>query len=106
MGAPRAYYLEWNPENCTLQGAIPVGSDVSAGEGSERIEYPAGRALKVSYLGPYDGLAQAWSDAWEQVRVDGLTAVPDGPYWDDYVTDPGSEPDPTKWQTDIYIAVE
>ena len=32
--------------------------------------------------------------------------VSPGPSWEVYVTDPGAEPDTSKWQTDIYFPVE
>jgi effector-binding domain-containing protein len=102
-GSPRIYYVEWGETECTLMAGMPVAGDLEAGPGTEVKEMTGGQAFKKTYLGPYTGLAQAWQDAWTEISAKGLQVA--GPTWDDYVTDPGGEPDQSKWQTDIYLTV-
>ena len=103
-GMPRVYYLEWLPDSCTIEAAIPIESSLpTTGDVSVK-ELPGGTALMDSYFGPYDGLAGAWEALWGSIKEQGLAAT--GMCWDDYVTDPADEPDQAKWQTDIYIQVD
>lgn len=103
-GAPRVYYVEWLPDTCTIQAAIPVESSVEPSGEVTLTQLPAGTALMASYFGPYTGLADAWSQMWKAIEEQSLKAT--GVCWDEYVTDPGEEPDDSKWQTDLFIAVD
>ena len=104
VGAPRIYYTVWAPESCTIQAAIPVPEDAVAGSGTVKVAYPAGTAYMSTHIGPYEGLVDAWSSLMSELSDKGLYAT--GLCWDDYQTDPGVEPDSSKWRTDIYIAVD
>ena len=85
--------------------ASEIGRDDRVGTGT----LPAGRYVVGSYLGPYDGLQDAnealqrWAD--EQALRWAVRDAPEGERWDarfeSYVTDPSSEPDPTRLRTDI-----
>lgn len=97
------YYLDWRADDCQIEGALPVDMGTDAGAGSTLKTYPACQALQGTYTGPYEGLADAWMQAWTYVQDNGLNAS--GTPWDRYVTDPGEEPDSSKWITEIYIPV-
>jgi effector-binding domain-containing protein len=69
--------------------------------------FPEGEYLTAVYTGPFDGLPEAtdeflaWADAngivWDRERT------PAGEAWgsrtEHYLTDPESEPDPSRWET-------
>lgn len=72
---------------------------------------PAGRYASVLYTGPYDGLLEAnrvlidWAkdeglvwDSWDTDKGEAF-----GSRLEVYLTDPGDEPDPTKWETEVAI---
>jgi effector-binding domain-containing protein len=74
---------------------------------------PAGQYASVLYTGPYDGLMNA-----NRVLID--WAKDAGIVWDSrpsehgdefggrfetYITDPGDEPDPAKWETEVAIRI-
>ncbi len=63
----------------------------------------AGPAMKLTYLGPYESLNSAHKYLFATAGEKGYT--PAGSPWELYVTDPGSEPDPSKWITEIYLPV-
>lgn len=110
-GAPFIRYLEIAAQNdrYDIEVGIPVGKAL-AGEG--RIGagvFPAGRYATVIHTGPYDGLVAASHElhAWvesngqrvdETETADGMAR---GVQLESYLTDPGAEPDPAKWQTQI-----
>lgn len=72
---------------------------------------PAGRYGSVLYTGDYSGLMEAnrvlidWAKdnnvAWE--RWDSPTGDAFAARYETYITDPGNEPDPAKWETEVAI---
>jgi effector-binding domain-containing protein len=92
-----------------LEFGVPVAAPVT---GSGRIQpgiLPAGRYAVLRHAGPYDGLigANAALQQWAHDR--GLEFdvrdTPEGSAWgarfEEYITDPSGEPDPSKWETDV-----
>ncbi len=104
-GMPLAIYHSMSgPDGAVeLECAIPVASALP-GEGRIRAgELPAGTAATVTHVGPYDGLGQTWGALTEWMKAEGLEGA--GAPWEVYVTDPGAEPDQSKWRTDIFFPI-
>ena len=102
-GMPFSRYHSMEGESVDLECGIPVTAQM---EGKGRIssgELPGGTVATVTLMGPYEGLPQAWSALVEWIGSEGLQ--PAGPPWEVYVTDPGAEPDQSKWRTDIFFPV-
>jgi effector-binding domain-containing protein len=96
---PFARYLGFGPEidleaGMLVREAIDPDGDVASGE------LPEGRVVSTIHLGPYDELAQTYADMQRYMAENGLEAA--GPMWEVYLTDPGAEPDPQKWRTEIF----
>ncbi len=98
-GPPFIRYLEAG-ERIEIQLGVPVSPGVGQLEGAEEMSLPAGRAAVLRYIGPYQGLHEAFEQLRSWVEERGETTA--GPYWEVYVTDPRKEPDACKWITDIY----
>lgn len=111
-GAPIIRYLTTDMSTkLDLEIGWPVAELVESDERVNCITLPGGRYAVISYFGPYegDGLYKAngalieWAEknniSWSKVIMDGEE------WWDarfeSYETDPGEEPDPQKWQTDV-----
>jgi effector-binding domain-containing protein len=87
-----------------LQAGIPVDKE---GKDEGSVKYwvvPAGKVVKASYYGPYEGTAKAHEaiDVWLTRNSKETLGAP----WEVYVTDPGIEPDQNKWLTEIYYPVK
>lgn len=107
VGAPVGIYYKWDMENNStdLAAAIPVtGGNLEGNETIKVIEIPAGNALVINYFGAYSGLMKPHEALNKHIEEKGLEYV--GPVIEEYVTDPMSEPDTTKWQTNIVYYVE
>ncbi|MDH3642238.1 MAG: GyrI-like domain-containing protein [Gammaproteobacteria bacterium] len=116
VGAPFIRYLRIAAEQdrYDIEVGIPVGKAL-AGEG--RIGagvFPAGRYATAIHTGPYDGLVAACQEvhAWvndNDLEVDEsetAEGIERNVQVESYLSDPGAEPDPTKWQTQIaYLLV-
>jgi effector-binding domain-containing protein len=87
-----------------FHAGIPVDK---AGKSTERIEYmesTGSTAVKCDYHGGY-GDMKACHDAINKYITDNGKTI-NGPVWEVYVTDPGAEPDSTRWLTQIYYPVQ
>jgi effector-binding domain-containing protein len=92
-GPPFIRYLRTG-EELELELGIPVGPDAGQSSG-----LPGGRAAVLRHVGPFSGLRDACERLERWVAEQGER--PAGPFWEAYVTDPRSEPDSSKWITDI-----
>jgi effector-binding domain-containing protein len=100
-GAPYTRYLEMTGDGFELEAGLPLAApgkgqgDIQAGE------LPAGPAAVTWHVGPYEGLGAAHHALTEWASKNHRT--PAGPSWECYVTDPGAEPDPQKWRTQVFL---
>jgi effector-binding domain-containing protein len=106
-GAATGIYYVWDEENqfTVLAAAVPVmGDEKTKVQGFETIVLPSGRALKLVYHGPYEGTEKAHRAMDTYIREKSMQQT--GPVIEEYVTDPASEPDTSRWQTIIYYPVQ
>ena len=102
-GMPFSRYHSMDGHTVDLECGMPVASAL---EGTGRVqagELYAGTVATVTHMGPYESLPQTWSALTEWMGSQGLD--PAGAPWEVYVTDPGAEPDTSKWRTDIFFPV-
>ena len=102
-GMPFSRYHSMDGATVDLECGMPVMSPMDGKGRIQAGELPAGTVATVTHMGPYDDLPQTWSALTEWMGSQGLEPV-DAP-WEVYVTDPGAEPDQSKWQTDIFFPV-
>jgi effector-binding domain-containing protein len=104
-GPPFARYFGMPGPTVDLEIGFPV-PDGFADDGDIRAgSLPACRALVAVHVGPYEGLA----DTWQQMQQRGgdLGARPAGDsFWEEYLSDPGAEPDPGRWRTRLVQPIE
>jgi len=111
------FFIRYRVINMEAQLDIELGFPVvSALSSDDRIStgvLPAGRYASLVYTGPYDGLVEAnaalldWGaeqglmwDSWAAENGDRF-----GARLESYLTDPSTEPDPAKWDTEVAIRV-
>ena len=102
-GMPFTIYHSLDGDTVDLECGLPVASPLA---GTARIragDLPAGTMATVTHMGPYDNLRHTWEALTEWMKSQGLQAA--GAPWEVYVTDPGAEPDQSKWRTDIFFPV-
>ncbi|MCB9272557.1 MAG: SRPBCC family protein [Lewinellaceae bacterium] len=103
-GQPSALYYTWDEANQSteLAFAIPLKEQAQL-KGFESINLPAGKILLIDYYGSYEGIGDAHVAMDKYLAANGLTAT--APVIEEYITDPQSEPDTTKWLTKVYYPV-
>ena len=105
-GAPSGVYFTYDMINMEseLLAAIPVAKAYDAPDGIELFTLPAGKALEIDYFGPYEGSYEPHSVMESYMKDLGFKYK--GPTVEEYITDPQSEPDQSKWHTKIRYYVE
>ncbi|HEX9972495.1 MAG TPA: SRPBCC family protein [bacterium] len=100
-GAPCALYYEWDEQNNTtnVAAAIPIKNAAKLGD-LNIIQLPATTAFMVDYFGSYQKSAPAHYACDLYLSNKGLKQK--SPIIEEYITDPTTEPDSSKWLTKIY----
>ena len=64
-------------------------------------QLPGGRTASILHVGPYEALEGTYAalQAW----LDEVGATASGPMWEVYWSDPGAEPDPARWRTELLV---
>jgi len=105
-GAPLSMYHKWDEVNqfAVFENCVPVDREV-VGKGRVRYKVlPATRAVSGVHFGAYDKtmyLYIAMDDYLKDFRLE-----ENGGPIEEYITDPMTEPDTSKWQTNIYFPVK
>ncbi len=103
-GKPFATYYAWENNNFEFDAGIPTDKAGKEDGSIKAGEVAAGNYLFTSYFGNYEGTGAAHMAVQDYAKSNNLkikmaaTEV--------YVTDPMTEKDTAKWQTDIYYFIE
>ncbi|MDX1943620.1 MAG: SRPBCC family protein [Saprospiraceae bacterium] len=105
IGNPCGLFFMWDEEanQVDLAYAVPVKAKAEV-KGFDTFEVPAGKLLIIDYYGPYTGTAEAHFAMDDYMKEHNLEQNP--PVWEQYITDPTTEPDTAKWLTKIYYSVK
>ncbi len=106
-GAPCGLFWKWDVANkmTVMSAAMPVqGKSDAKIKGYQTFVVPAGKILHIAYYGPYEETEQAHLAMGDYIKEKGFTQL--SPVVEEYVTDPGKEPNPSKWLTNIYYFVK
>jgi effector-binding domain-containing protein len=98
-GAPLALYHGMPTDTVDVTAGFPVAGPVRAGDGTTVTPLPVGPAVATVYVGPYDGMTRTYDEIAAWLQAEKLTPRPD--MWEEYLTDPDTNPDPATWQTRI-----
>ena len=96
-GPPFACYHGMPGASVDVEAGFPVAAPIwSAGDVAPG-RLPACRAAQAVHVGPYDSLELTYAEVQESVEAHGGSLTED--MWESYLSDPGSEPDPSRWRT-------
>lgn len=103
-GYPMAITYAWDSLSWDFEAALPINTEI---KGNDRINIKnsySGKVIFLTYTGPYEGTFNAYTELHNYIKEKGLTES--GGPWEVYVTDPMTEPDQSKWVTEIYFPVK
>ena len=100
-GPPFSRYHAIGEHETDLESGLPV-TGPQQGEGRiKAVELPGGEVASTWHVGPYDRLPETHRALVDWVAEQGRTQA--GPHWEVYWTDPGAEPDPARWRTQVLM---
>ncbi len=102
-GMPFTIYHSMEGDTLEIECGMAVASPMAGADRIRAGELPSGSMANVTHMGPYDDLPRTWAALTEWIKSQGLEGA--GAPWEVYVTDPGAEPDLSKWRTDIFFPV-
>lgn len=104
LGMPSGVYFRWDEETGTadMMAAAPSKAGTTL-EGYESVNV-GGKALLVDYYGPYEGTERAHNAISSYMEKNNIEL--DVHVIEEYVTDPGTEPDSSKWLTKVYYMIK
>jgi effector-binding domain-containing protein len=102
--APVAVYLNWRTSDCDMAVGFQVDGNVTLARDCEWLDLPGGPHAVATHFGPYDALHETHLGIRNWCAANGKQLS--GPCWESYPVDPGSEPDASKWQTDVHYPVQ
>lgn len=78
---------------------FPVEKPITPAGRVKMSKLPAAKIARATYRGGYEGLASAWSEFYEWLESEGLSAQ-DG-LWECYIVGPASTLAPDQWRTEL-----
>lgn len=107
-GAPFGIYHVVTTKDTVMYFRFEAGIQIDKpGKSNGRVEYKettGGNVVKGLHYGPYDKTPTSHDQLSKWILANGKTVT--GSPWEVYVTDPGAEPDPAKWLTEIYYPIQ
>jgi effector-binding domain-containing protein len=98
-GPPFTRYHSFDNEKVDIEGGLPVPKPLPAEGRITPGRLPSGEVATTVHMGPYDKLPDAHDALHVWLREHRRDSA--GPQWEVYWTDPGLEPDPSKWKTEL-----
>lgn len=87
-----------------IAAALPIASRVEKIDTFSVFTIPASSSLKIDYFGKYDTIGSAHLAMEDYMRLKELDMIP--PCIEQYITDPATEPDTSKWHTKLTYFVK
>jgi effector-binding domain-containing protein len=101
---PSAIFTKYDEKEA--KGEVIAAVKVASGttmKAWEKFTYPASKVLHVAYFGAYDKSAVAHVQIGNYMKKKNMK---ENVFIEEYVTDPGTEKDTTKWLTNIYYLIK
>lgn len=105
-GSPSGIFYKWDSEakKASMAAAIPVENAGAKVKDYETITVPGGKTLFIDYYGAYEKSENAHYAMDEYMKEKNLTM--NEVVVEEYITDPSTEKDTSKWLTRIYYPVK
>ncbi|WP_245953435.1 GyrI-like domain-containing protein [Arthrobacter silvisoli] len=98
-GPPFALYHGMPTQTVDVEAGFPIAGDFHGTSDVVASALPETDAFEAMHQGSYDSLSTTYGAIQQRMEAEGLT--PSDTMWEFYLSDPGTEPDPTKWLTRV-----
>lgn len=99
IGPPFGKYYGAPGETVDVEAGFPVAQPITPSGTVVPGELPEGRIVEAVHVGPFDTLRDTYA---ELERYMDQAKLPRAPVmWENYLSNPETEPDPANWRTEI-----
>jgi AraC family transcriptional regulator len=98
-GHPITRYRSTGPGLYDIDVCLPLASPASGQGDILAGVLPAGLTAVAVHAGPYEDLGETYAALERWIEANGLRTT--GAPWEAYLTDPGEQPDPADWRTEV-----
>lgn len=102
-GKPFSIYYNSESDDFDILAALPIENEIESAINFETGVLPAGHAAMISHFGNYINLPATYHIIRDWLEDENYQII--GNSWEVYISDPGSEPDSTKWETQIFFPI-
>ena len=99
VGEPFAFYPGAPTDVIEVAAGFRVSTTFQPAGEVVPMDLPGGRVVIAVHVGPYDTMDKTYKAIHTWMATRRLT--PAGHMWEIYLSDPGTEPDPSAWRTQI-----
>jgi effector-binding domain-containing protein len=103
-GPPLAIWYEYDTDIFDFDCAIPIVNPMDVPDGLQLIKTYGGKVVMAEHRGDYTSTFYSWEKLEEYIKENNLEM--NGAPWEQYITDPMNEPDPSKWITNLFWPVK
>jgi effector-binding domain-containing protein len=103
-GPPFAIWYEYEGDTFVFDNCIPVSKTLPGSGEIRSIMSYGGKVVKVTHTGSYESTQYSWEALEKYISENSLQT--NGDPYEVYTTDPGQEPDPARWITELYWPVK
>ena len=93
------HHLRMDPEIFDFEICVPVTAPVTPVGRVQSSQLPAARVARAVYVGPYEGLSDAWGEFEKWMQDNGHTAGSE--LWEVYVAGPETGSDSSQFRTEL-----
>jgi effector-binding domain-containing protein len=96
----------WDEQNkiADIMAVFPVKESKKLADSLQVVSLHGGRAIEIEFMGSYDSLGNAHKAMGDYMAFKKLQPIP--PVIEQYITDPKTEPDTSRWLTKVIYYVE
>lgn len=98
-GPPFALYFGMPTDTVDVAAGFPVTRPIEADGDVQPGALPGGRTYEAVHVGPYDAMEATYHALIERMAADGVP--PADVMWEQYLSDPQTQPDPAAWRTRV-----
>lgn len=98
-GPPFALYRGTPTQTVDVEAGFPIIGTFNSTEGVVASTLPEAQAVEAIHVGPYDTLEKTYGVIQQLMKTQGLS--PSETMWEYYLNGPETEPDPSKWETQV-----
>lgn len=104
VGPPFSIWYEWEAETMVFDNAVPVMPGIVAKDNMKLIQTYAGKTIYTKHTGSYESTQYSWEAMGKYLEENQLET--NGNPFEVYMTNPETEPDQSKWVTELYWPIK